>query len=154
MWRHVRDGHKATNDSQGAPRGEAGMEWRGVTLLRRDVHALEALRVDRFLHHGGPFCFIDECRECSLRLFRAALRKRGRHANHRKRARNDLCARQGVSGRISDARVRPKDVCLAGAQQFGCVTHDGRAQRDTDDLTTPERPEGTEYSEVPPEEAR
>jgi hypothetical protein len=65
-----------------------------------------------------------------------------------------FCARQGVSGRISDARVRPKDVCLAGAQQFGCVTHDGRAQRDTDDLTTPERPEGTEYSEVPPEEAR
>ena len=83
------------------------MKWRGVTLLRRDIHALEALRVDRFLHHGGPFCFIDECRECSLR-----------------------------------------------AQQFGCVTHDGRAQRDTDDLTTPERPEGTEYSEVPPEEAR
>jgi hypothetical protein len=53
------------------------MEWRGVTLLRRDAHALEALRVDRFLHHGGPFCLIDECRKCSLRLFRAALRKRG-----------------------------------------------------------------------------
>jgi len=36
---------------------------RCVSLFRDDVHALEALRVDRFLHHAGLFCFVDECRE-------------------------------------------------------------------------------------------
>ena len=36
---------------------------RFVLLFRGDVHAPEALRVDRFLHHAGLFCFVDECRE-------------------------------------------------------------------------------------------
>lgn len=58
----------------------------------------------------------------------------GRHANHRKVARQDLGARQGLGGRIPNARVRPKDVRLARAQQFGRVSRNGRAQRDTDDL--------------------
>src|SRR5262249_42369601 len=38
-------------------------------LFRRDVHALEALRVDRLLHHAGLLCFIDERRESMRRIF-------------------------------------------------------------------------------------
>jgi hypothetical protein len=37
--------------------------WASNGLSRGDVHALEALRVDRSLHHAGLFCFVDECRE-------------------------------------------------------------------------------------------
>src|SRR5262249_39553684 len=60
-----------------------------------DVHALEALRVDRLLHDAALLCFVDECRECSLRRGRAAFRQRGRHANHRKAA---SAAMVGLSG--------------------------------------------------------
>ena len=89
-----------------------------------DVHALEVLRVDRLLHDAALLCFVDEGRECSLRRGRPAFRQRGRHANHRIGARHDLGARQGLSGRIPNTRVRPKDVRLAGAQQFGRVSRD------------------------------
>ena len=38
-----------------------------VPLFRGDIHALEALRVDRLLHHATPPCFVHQRRECSLR---------------------------------------------------------------------------------------
>jgi hypothetical protein len=58
---------------------EVKRAWNGGAL-RYFVATLMPLRPFAsiaFLHHGGPFCLIDECRKCSLRLFRAALRKRG-----------------------------------------------------------------------------
>jgi hypothetical protein len=44
-----------------------------------------------------------------------------------------ILAQAGLGGRIPNARVRPKDI-RPGAQQVCCVTRNGWAQRDTDDL--------------------
>jgi hypothetical protein len=94
-----------------------------ILLFCDDVHALEVLRLDGFLHYARLFCFVDECLEQSLRSGRAAFRQRSRHEN--RRACHDLGTGKGLGGGIPDARVRAKDVRSAGAQKVGCVGRNG-----------------------------